>query len=69
LTKLPKTTSLRDFLYNVFRLYGKTGKTKIKNNNEKKMLSNIFVSLYLENGMKNSKDTFYHHDSISHDKA
>ena len=34
---------LRDFLYDVFRLQGKTGKTKMKNNNKKKILGNIFV--------------------------
>ena len=32
---------LRDFLYDVFCLQGKTGKTKIENNN--KLLHNIFI--------------------------
>ena len=30
---------LRDFLYDVFRLQGKTGKTKMKNNNKKKTIT------------------------------
>ena len=36
---------LHDFLYDVFRLQGKTGKMKMKNNKKKqnKVLHNIFV--------------------------
>ena len=35
---------LRDFLYDVFHLQGKTGKTKMKNNKKtNKLLRNIFV--------------------------
>ena len=44
---------LRDFLYNVFRLRGKTGKTgktKMKNNKkQKKVLCNIFVTFVNQN--------------------
>ena len=35
---------LHDFLYNLFRLQGKTGKTKMKSNKKiNKLLRNIFV--------------------------
>ena len=53
---------LRDFLYNVFRLQGKTGKTgktKMKNNNKKKTIIFVFRNFCqpkqkTKNGMKSS---------------
>ena len=41
LTKLPKTKIGN--VYDVFHLQGKTGKTKMNNNNNNKILHNIFV--------------------------
>ena len=51
---------LRDFLYYVFRLQGKTGKTKIKNKQTHMQYFRNFVAKNnqkpsYENGMKNSK--------------
>ena len=55
---------MNDFLYDGFRLQGKTGKTKMKNNKiKKKLLRNIFVfrnfcqpERKMKNGMKSSID-------------
>ena len=58
---------LHDFLYDVFRLQGKKGKTKMKNNNKKQTNYYVIFSFFVTSSTK-TKNKKWNEPNISHAK-